>query len=191
MEVRAMIRRSGWRCCCLATLCLAAVTACADGSDPAAVNSTLCLAAVASCQDSDPTDPPAASSSFDETTTSTTTADTLAATSLAAELVGTWSTSTWLDASGSQQIVRGYTFSPDGRYDYTIALCRSSTDCTIQGSEQGRAETVGGVLSLVPETQSDEGPRAWPYVVGRDPNVGDLQLHLTLPDGQLDIVYWG
>jgi hypothetical protein len=26
-------------------------------------------------------------------------------------------------------------------------------------------------------------------VVGRDPNVGDIQLHLTLADGQIDIFY--
>ena len=35
------------------------------------------------------------------------------------------------------------------------------------------------------------GSRAWPYAVGRDPNVGDVQLHLTLPDGQRDIFYLG
>jgi hypothetical protein len=47
------------------------------------------------------------------------------------------------------------------------------------------------MLSLEPRTESEEGPRSWPYVVGQDPNVGDIQLHLTLSGGQLDIFYRG
>jgi len=35
---------------------------------------------------------------------------------LPTELVGTWTTSHWLDQSGTQQIVRKYVFSPDARY---------------------------------------------------------------------------
>lgn len=107
------------------------------------------------------------------------------------ELVGTWTTSTWLDQSGSQQIVRTYVFSPDGRYEYTLARCRSSSDCSLESQESGYAQAANGMLSLEPQTESGDGPRAWPYVVGQDPNVGDIQLHFTLPDGQLDIFYHG
>jgi hypothetical protein len=110
---------------------------------------------------------------------------------LVAELVGRWVTQSSLDASGSQAIVRTYRFAADGRYDYTIGVCRSSTDCTIQSAESGVAEAVEGVLRLRPGTKSSTGPRAFPYVVGRDPDVGDVQLHLTLADGQLDIFYAG
>ncbi len=110
---------------------------------------------------------------------------------LAPELVGTWDTRTWLDQSGSQQIVRTYVFSPDGRYEYTLAMCRSSTDCSLEGQESGYAQAANGIVSLEPQTESAEGSRAWPYVVFRDPNVGDVQLHLALPDGQVDIFYRG
>lgn len=108
---------------------------------------------------------------------------------LVRELVGTWETETWLDSNRSQAIVRTYRFAADGRYDYTIALCRSSTDCTIQAAESGSAQAAGGRLSLKPVSRSSDGPRAFPYVVGRDPDVGDLQLHLTLANGQIDIFY--
>jgi hypothetical protein len=107
------------------------------------------------------------------------------------ELVGTWETETWLDQSGSQKIVRMYVFSPDGRYEYTLAMCRSSTDCSLVSQESGYAQAANGTLSLEPQTESDDGPRAWPYVVGPDPNAGDIQLHFTLPDGQVDIFYQG
>lgn len=33
-------------------------------------------------------------------------------------------------------------------------------------------------------------PRAYPCLVGRDPDVGDIHLHLGLPDGQVDIFYF-
>jgi hypothetical protein len=108
---------------------------------------------------------------------------------LAPELVGTWQVSASLDASGSQQVLRSYQFTPDGLYEYTLAMCRSSTDCSLVGQEQGYAQAANGILTLEPQTESEEGPRAWPYVVIRDPNVGDIQLHLTLPDGQVDIFY--
>jgi hypothetical protein len=108
---------------------------------------------------------------------------------LAPELIGEWQTSQWLDATGSQQIVRTYRFYPDARYEYTLALCRSSTDCAIQDSESGYAQTNGGVLSLAPQSSSTQGPRAYQYVVGRDPDVGDVQLHFTLADGTIDIFY--
>lgn len=105
------------------------------------------------------------------------------------ELVGTWLTSTWLDQSGSQQIVRTYVFSSDGRYEYTIGMCQSSTDCSLEGQESGYAEAANGTLSLEPQTEPNDGSRSWPYVVGQDPDVGDIQLHITLPDGQVDIFY--
>jgi hypothetical protein len=107
------------------------------------------------------------------------------------ELVGTWETEKWLDQSGSQKIVRTYVFAADGRYEYTVAKCLSSTDCTFVSQESGYAQAAGGTLSLEPQTASQDGPRAWPYVVGRDPDVGDTQLHFTLPDGQIDIFYFG
>jgi hypothetical protein len=107
------------------------------------------------------------------------------------QLVGTWKTSKWLDQSGSQQIVRTYVFSRDGRYEYTLAKCRSSTDCSLVSQESGYAQAANGILSLEPQTESDDGSRAWPYVVGQDPDVGDIQLHFTLPDGQVDIFYLG
>lgn len=110
---------------------------------------------------------------------------------LAPELVGRWETRSQLDSSGSQAIVRVYRFAQDGQYDYTIALCRSSTDCTVQAVESGYAEADRGVLTLRPQTSSADGPRAFPYVVGRDPDVGDVQLHLALADGQIDIFYAG
>jgi hypothetical protein len=108
---------------------------------------------------------------------------------LAPELVGTWRTSHWLDSTGSQAIWRIYEFTAEGRYEYTLALCRSSTDCTVQSSEWGYAQAVSGILSLSPQSESSDGPRSYPYVVGRDPDVGDIQLHFTLADGQIDIFY--
>ena len=87
--------------------------------------------------------------------------------------------------------MRTYRFTADGQYEYTIAQCQSSTDCTIQSSEQGSVQAAGGILSLRPQTASADGPRSYPYVVGRDPDVGDLQLHLTLADGEVDIFYAG
>lgn len=110
---------------------------------------------------------------------------------LPAELVGTWKVSASLDQSGSQQIVRQYVFSPEGRYEYTLAQCLSSTDCSLVAQESGYAQAANGVLSLEPQTEPNDGSRAWPYVVFQDPNVGDIQLHLTLPDGQVDIFYFG
>ncbi len=129
---------------------------------------------------------PSASSSSPETQQPSAPA---AVATLPPELIGTWDTLKWLDQSGSQQIVRTYGFSPDGRYEYTLAMCRSSTDCSLVSQESGYAQAANGVLSLEPQTESAEGSRAWPYVVGKDPNVGDIQLHLTLPDGQVDIFY--
>jgi len=108
---------------------------------------------------------------------------------LAPELVGAWETQHWLDSTGSQAILRVYRFTADGRYEYTLAQCRSSTDCTVQGFEAGTAQAAGGILSLRPQTASTDGPRTYPYVVGRDPDVGDLQLHLTLAGGQVDVFY--
>jgi hypothetical protein len=87
--------------------------------------------------------------------------------------------------------VRTYRFAADGLYEYTIANCQSSTDCTVQSSESGYAYVEGGLLSVQPQLGSAEGARAYPYVARRDPNVGDIQLHLTLADGQIDIFYWG
>lgn len=110
---------------------------------------------------------------------------------LPSDLVGSWETEKWLDQSGSQKIVRTYVFSSDGHYEYTIAMCRSSTDCSLVSQESGYAQAANGMLSLEPQTESDDGARGWPYVVGRDPNVGDIQLHFTLPDGQVDIFYFG
>jgi hypothetical protein len=110
---------------------------------------------------------------------------------LARELVGRWETQTWLDQSGSSAIVRTYRFAADGRYDYTIAVCRSSTDCTVRSSESGQAQAARGVLALQPQTEPSDGRRAFPYAVGRDPDVGDIQLHLTLANGQTDIFYAG
>jgi hypothetical protein len=107
------------------------------------------------------------------------------------ELVGTWMTSSGSSNPGSQQIVRKYVFGPDGRYEYTIGMCLSSTDCSLVSQESGHAQAANGILSLEPQTESEDGSRAWPYEVGRDPNVGDIQLHLTLPDGQVDIFYVG
>ena len=57
--------------------------------------------------------------------------------------------------------------------------------------ESGYAQAANGVLSLEPQTEPNDGSRAWPYVVFQDPNVGDIQLHLRLPDGQVDIFYFG
>jgi hypothetical protein len=108
---------------------------------------------------------------------------------LAPELVGSWETQHWLDSTGSRAIVRTYRFTADGQYEYTIAQCQSSTDCAIKSSERGSVQAAGGVLSLRPQTASADGPRSYPYVVGRDPDVGDLQLHLTLADGEVDIFY--
>ncbi len=110
---------------------------------------------------------------------------------LAPELVGSWETQHWLDSTGSRAIVRTYRFTADGQYEYTLAVCQSSTDCAIQSSERGVAQAAAGVLSLRPQTASTDGPRSYPYVVGRDPDVGDLQLHLTLADGEIDIFYGG
>lgn len=110
---------------------------------------------------------------------------------LTKELVGSWETQHWLDSSGSRAIVRTYTFTADGRYDYRLARCESSTSCAIEGSERGIVSASGGVLTLVPATTSGEGPRSFPYAVGRDPNVGDLQLHLRLPTGEDDVFYAG
>ena len=109
---------------------------------------------------------------------------------IAPEIVGVWETRSNLDASGSQQIIRIYRFFPDATYDYQLGVCRSSTDCVLQSSESGYVQTGGGVLSLVPQTDPSDGPRAYPYLAGRLTDVGDIQLHLGLPDGQVDIFYF-
>ena len=146
----------------------------------------LLLFLVAACGDE--TSTPSASSLPKETLPPSVSA---ALAPLPSELVGTWVTSTWLDQSGSQQIVRTYVFSPDGLYEYTVAMCQSSTDCSLAGQESGYAQAANGILSLEPQTEPNDGSRAWPYLVARDPNVGDIQLHFTLPDGQIDIFYLG
>ncbi|HEY7043092.1 MAG TPA: hypothetical protein VH419_05430 [Nocardioidaceae bacterium] len=108
---------------------------------------------------------------------------------LDAELVGAWETSHWLDSTGSQQIKRTYLFSPDGHYDYALGMCQGSNDCTIKDRASGDVQAANGMLTLTPQTGSQQGPQSWPYVVDRDPVVGDVRLVLTLPDGQEDIFY--
>jgi hypothetical protein len=148
-----------------------------------AVVSGLLLSLATGCGGGEPSTPSASSSPPE--------AEAAVAVPLPPELAGSWVTSKWLDQTGSQQILRTYVFSPDGGYEYTIAMCRSSTDCSVVSQESGLAQAAGGMLSLEPRTESEEGPRSWPYVVGQDPNVGDIQLHLTLSGGQLDIFYRG
>jgi hypothetical protein len=160
---------------------------------PAAVLAVL-LVLLGGCGDeastpSPPTVPQDTQTSSVSQDTQTSTAS-VALVPLPPELVGTWKTSKWLDQSGSQQIVRTYVFTPDGRYDYTVAMCRS-TDCNFVSQGSGYAQAVNGMLSLMPQTESKDGSGQWPYIVGRDPDVGDIQLHLTLPDGQVDIFYFG
>jgi hypothetical protein len=87
--------------------------------------------------------------------------------------------------------VRTYVFAPEGRYEYTVAMCRSSTDCSLVSQESGYAQAANGILSLEPQTEPNDGSQAWPYVVGPDPDAGDIQLHFRLPDGQVDIFYVG
>ena len=79
--------------------------------------------------------------------------------------------------------------SADGRYEYTVGQCESSTQCALVSKESGAAQVKNGVLAVVPETESADGPRAWPYVVDRDPVVGDVRLNLALAAGQTDIFY--
>ena len=104
------------------------------------------------------------------------------------EIVGAWEV-TANDPNGGPRLLRRYRFFPDATYDYVLAQCSSSTECTLVSSESGYAQAAGGVLSLAPQTDPSDGPRAYPYVVGRDPNVGDVQLHLGLADGTVDIFY--
>lgn len=169
---------------------------------PAALLLAGAMAACAGCDAAPPVDPvspgplvsgPAAERPVGGTASdvAVTSARRDATTPLAKELVGSWETQHWLDSSGSRAIVRTYTFTADGRYDYRLARCESSTSCAVEVSEQGLASAAGGVLSLVPGAGSGEGPRSFPYAVGRDPNVGDLQLHLRLPTGEEDIFYAG
>jgi hypothetical protein len=68
-------------------------------------------------------------------------------------------------------------------------LHRADTATTVRCWDGGDVQAAGGILSLRPQTASADGPRSYPYVVGRDPDVGDLQLHLTLADGEVDIFY--
>jgi hypothetical protein len=105
------------------------------------------------------------------------------------EIVGAWEV-TAVDPNGGPQLLRRYRFFPDATYDYVLAQCSSSTECRLVSSESGYAQAASGVLSLAPQTNPSDGPRAYPYVVGRDPNVGDIQLHLGLADGQVDIFYF-
>ena len=150
----------------------------------------LALPAIAACAGSDasalPPPPPTPA-----TTSATPTPTPPPVPPLARELVGRWETQHWLDPTGASAIVRTYRFAADGRYDYTIAVCRTSTDCTVKSTESGYAQAARGMLTLRPQTQPSDGARAYPYTVGRDPDVGDLQLHLTLTNGQLDIFYAG
>jgi len=113
----------------------------------------------------------------------------VALTPLPPQLVGTWTTVS--GSAGSQQIRREYVFLADGRYAYTVGMCQSSTDCSVVSQESGYAQVVNGNLSLQPQTEPNDGPRTWPFIVMRDPNVGDVQLHIRLPDGQDDIFYFG
>ena len=81
-------------------------------------------------------------------------------------------------------------FSPDGRYEYTLGTCQSS-NCSLVYQESGYAGGAGGIVSLVPQTESDEGPRDLQYAIVQDPVVGDFQLQLTLPNGTTTILYPG
>jgi len=94
-----------------------------------------------------------------------------------------------VDPASSLQIWRFYQFTPDGQYDYTLSLCQSHSECTPQSHEAGYAQAANGMLTLTPRTGSQEGPRTSPYVVDRDPVVGDVRLVFTLPDGAQDIFY--
>jgi hypothetical protein len=105
---------------------------------------------------------------------------------LAPELVGAWSVS---DTSGPQQIAREYIFAADGRYQYSLGTCQGSSDCTLVSRESGFAQAAGGILSLRPQTEPNDGARDVPYAVVQDP-LGD-QLQLRLPDGQVDVFYRG
>jgi hypothetical protein len=108
-------------------------------------------------------------------------------------LVGTWSVSAWQDSTGSHTLSESYTFTAEGLYEYTFAECRSSTDCSILSHEQGYAQSAEGVLSLAPQTPSDDGPRAWPYEVGYlDPELTiSLELHLLYADGTVQQIFYG
>jgi hypothetical protein len=105
------------------------------------------------------------------------------------ELVGSWTTATWQSQSGYPQIRRTYVFSADGRYEYTVGQCESSTQCALVSKESGTAQVEHGVLAVVPQSESADGPRSWPYAVDRDPVVGDVRLNLALAGGQTDIFY--
>ena len=84
-----------------------------------------------------------------------------------------------------------YVFAPDGRYQYSLGTCQASSDCSFVSQESGYAQAAGGMLSLEPQTEPNDGSRTLPYVITRDPIVGDAQLQLTLPDGRVDILYFG
>ena len=106
------------------------------------------------------------------------------------ELVGNWEVNSGTDSTGSQQIWRFYEFT---------ATASMTTSWACAGPRPGLAPTPitrratpkprNGRLTLTPQTGSQQGPQTWPYVVDRDPVVGDVRLVLTLPDGQMDIFY--
>ena len=66
---------------------------------------------------------------------------------------------------------------------YTVGQCESSTQCALVSKESGAAQVKNGVLAG-PETESADGPRAWPYVVDRDPVVGDVGSTWRSPPGR-------
>jgi hypothetical protein len=164
----------------LAAVILALSAAC-EGASPAAPSTPL----LSSSTNVAPATPPLAPSLSVTPSVAVLTAQlTVAIAPLAPELVGKWETSHWLDSTGSQQLMAIFQFTPDGRYEYTFAYCRSSTDCEMRAHEWGYAQAADGVLSLSPQTESTEGARAYPYAVGPDPSLAaDNELRLRLPDG--------
>jgi hypothetical protein len=69
-----------------------------------------------------------------------------------------------------------------------VLLSLLAASCSLEDSESGYARAASGILSLSPQTESFDGPRTYPYQVGRD-YVGSITLQLTFPDGQVAIFY--
>lgn len=101
-----------------------------------------------------------------------------------AALVATWVQ----DETGPVLVhARRYKFNADGSYEFTFtSRSRGSTDEKLLAREVGTFRVEGERLLISPKSGK---PRAFPWRVEKDRYVGNLQLVMVLPDGNLDIYY--
>ncbi len=102
-------------------------------------------------------------------------------------LVGVWVQDNGLDVVTGMRSRRIYTFHPDGVYEYRHEFCQTVEVC--DGLvEWGHAFMGPSTLTILPQSQPNEGLRTFEFAVAPDPAVGDMTLQFILPDA-IDVFY--